>query len=153
MIILIPTLYLAIFWIVLAIVLAIIEAETQGIVSLWFSIGAIFSFFASLSRVPISFQVLIFVIISSLLLIFLRPFAKNYLKIKPEKTNADRLVGEKGEVLETIDNTKRIGQVKILGQVWSACSSTEEKIEKNELVVVEKISGVRLYVKKDKQTI
>lgn len=142
-----PTLYLAIFWIVLAVVLAIIEAETQGMVSLWFSIGAIFSFFASLLGVSMLYQALIFVIVSSLLLIFLRPFAKDFLKVRPTKTNADRMVGEKGEVLETIDNTKRTGQVKVLGQIWSASSSTEEKIEKESLVVVESISGVRLYVK------
>lgn len=142
-----PTLYLAIFWIVLAVVLAVIEAETQGMVSLWFSIGAVFSFFASLLGIPMLYQALIFVIISSLLLIFLRPFAKDFLKVRPTKTNADRMVGEKGEVLETIDNTKRTGQVKVLGQIWSASSSTEEKIEKDSLIVVENISGVRLYVK------
>jgi membrane protein implicated in regulation of membrane protease activity len=135
-------------WLVVAILLAILEAETQGMVSLWFSIGAVVTFFVALAGASVTAQFIVFVIVSGVMLYLLRPFAKNYLKIKPIKTNADRFVGGTGEVIQDIIYVKGGGQVKIQGQIWSAQSSDGSDIPLGSLVEVEKISGVKLIVKK-----
>jgi membrane protein implicated in regulation of membrane protease activity len=135
-------------WLVVAILLAILEAETQGMVSLWFSIGAVVTFFVALAGASVTAQFIVFVIVSGVMLYLLRPFAKHYLKIKPIKTNADRFVGGTGEVIQDIIYVKGGGQVKIQGQIWSAQSSDGSDIPLGSLVEVEKISGVKLIVKK-----
>jgi membrane protein implicated in regulation of membrane protease activity len=135
-------------WILLAVILAILEAETQGLVSLWFGIGAVVAFFSALLGAPPLVQVFVFVVVSALLLISLRRFAKDCLKVKPIKTNADRLVGERGTVLETIDAIKGSGQVKIEGKIWTAISLDKTTIMEGETVEVVQISGVKLVVKK-----
>ncbi|MCX8131485.1 MAG: NfeD family protein [Clostridia bacterium] len=135
-------------WLVIAVVLAIIEAFTLGIVTLWFSIGALFAMIGSLIGLSFVWQVIIFIISSGILLYYTRPIVVKYLKLKTEKTNADRLIGKKGVVTETIDNINGYGQVKISGLVWSARSSDNDNIPANEVVEVLDISGVKLIVKK-----
>jgi membrane protein implicated in regulation of membrane protease activity len=140
--------YAVIGWLIAAILLAILEAETQGMVSLWFSIGAVVTFLVALAGASVTAQFIVFVIVSGGMLYFLRPFARNYLKVKTVKTNSDRFVGGKGEVIQEIIYVKGGGQVKIQGQIWSAQSSDGSDIPLGSSVEVEKIAGVKLIVKK-----
>ena len=51
-------------------------------------------------------------------------------------------------VIQTIDNLKATGQVKIDGNVWTARSVDDSVIPTGETVEVLQISGVKLIVKK-----
>ncbi|MCX7842126.1 MAG: NfeD family protein [Clostridia bacterium] len=137
----------AVFWLVLAIVLGIIEAVTLGVVTLWFAAGAIAAMAAAMLGFDVFIQITVFIIVSAVLLYFTRPIIKNYLKLRTESTNADRLLKKAGVVIEDIDNTEGKGQVKVMGQVWSARTFDGKVLQKGTKVEVDEISGVKLIVK------
>ena len=63
-----------------------------------------------------------------------------------EKTNADRILGQEGVVVESIDNLSASGQVKIDGAVWTARSAGDEIIPSGTRIQVERIEGVKAIV-------
>ena len=64
-----------------------------------------------------------------------------------QRTNAQTLIGEEAVVLEPINNLRSQGRVMIHGQEWAARSVDEkETFEKNAVVLVQSISGVKLMV-------
>lgn len=140
----------SLLWLVVAIILGIIEASTLGLVTVWFAIGAVLAMFSALIGLPFGFQVAIFIISSAVLLYYTRPIAKNYLKIGSVKTNADRFIGQIGMVVQKIDVISGTGQVKVMGQIWSAKSADNQDIEEDRKVEVLEISGVKLVVREVK---
>ncbi|MCX7709176.1 MAG: NfeD family protein [Clostridia bacterium] len=138
----------AVLWLVVAIVLGAVEAVTLGLVTLWFALGAILAMLAALAGFSFLSQIIAFIVSSAILLYFTRPIARNYLKLKSERTNADRVIGETGVVIEKIDVTNGSGQVKVLGQVWSARSVDSQDIPVDTKIQVKEISGVKLLVKR-----
>jgi len=137
-----------VLWLIIVVVLGIIEAASFNLITIWFALGAVVAMICSYFDIPFIYQVVIFIISSALLLYFTKPIVKNYLNVRREKTNADRISGEKGIVVEKIDPVNGTGQVKIGGQIWTARSVNNEVIELNELVNIEEISGVKVFVKK-----
>jgi len=133
-------------WLAIAIVLGIIEAATLGITTIWFAIGALIAMVASLINLPLPVQVLVFLVSSMVLLYFTRPIVKKCGKIGTTRTNADRLIGEKGLVTEKIDVINGKGQVKVFGQIWSARSVDNQDIDAGETVEIKGITGVKLVV-------
>lgn len=137
-----------VFWLALVLILAVIEAATLGLFTIWFALGALTGFFGALAGLPFFWQVMLFITTATLLLIYTRPFATKYLNSRVKPTNADRLLGEKGIVIEAIDAVNGKGQVKVLGQVWSARSQDGETMGIGTEIEVQAISGVKLMVKK-----
>ena len=90
---------LSFLWLILAVILIIIEASTQNLITIWFAIGALFAVFAALIKIPLYFQLVVFVIVSAILLYFTKPIVNRFLKVKKERTNADKIIGEKGIVI------------------------------------------------------
>lgn len=88
-----------------------------------------------------------FIIVTVVVLIFLRPIAVKYINNKAEKTNVDSLIGKKAKVLEDIDNLNAKGQVSIDGMEWTARSEDGSEIKKDALVEVVAIEGVKAIVK------
>lgn len=140
-----------VMWIVIIVVAIIIEALTYNLTTTWFAIGGIFAWLISLTGINLIVQIIVFLLVSILLLIFARPFAVNVLKIGKVKTNADRLIGRSATVLEEIDNNSNRGQIKVDGQVWSAKTKGQNKIEKNSIVIIQEIVGVKVVVEEYKE--
>jgi membrane protein implicated in regulation of membrane protease activity len=138
----------SVIWLVIAVVLGIIEAATLGLVTIWFTIGALFAMVFAMVGLPLPVQLIAFIISSSILLYFTKPILKKYLNVKLQKTNADRAIGEIGIVIEEIDPILGKGQVKVRGQIWSARTVENQGIAVDEKVEVQEISGVKLIVKK-----
>lgn len=136
-----------IFWIIAAVVFGIIEGITVAIITIWFALGAIAAAIAAQLGTSTIVQVGTFVIVSALLLCVTRPVLKKVAVKKPQRTNADRFIGEEGVVIETVDGINATGQVKVRGQIWSAISENRELIEKGKRVEILSISGVKLVVK------
>ena len=132
-------------WLGLAILLAIVEAATLGLTTIWFALGALLGLLSSVLGLSPILQFLVFLVSSILLLIFTRPIAKNYLKIGAEKTNVDSLLNSEGVVTKKI-NKFETGLVKVKGQIWTAISEDGEEIEENNIVTIIKIEGVKLIV-------
>jgi membrane protein implicated in regulation of membrane protease activity len=81
-------------------------------------------------------------------LIYTRPLAVKYLNTGTKRTNVDRFLGEQGIVIEAIDAVNGKGQVRVLGQVWSARTLNGEPIDVDTKIEVLEISGVKLIVQK-----
>jgi len=136
-----------IIWIVAIVIFVVIEAATIQLVSIWFGIAAIVALIVAALGAEIWLQVVVFIVVAALLLILTRPIVKRLQKKSPgAKTNADRVIGEQAVVLKAIDNDRAEGQVKVLGQIWTARSENGAKIPAGQKVVVQAIQGVKVIV-------
>lgn len=140
-----------ILWLGLAVALLGVELLTSDLVSIWlavaaFLLGIVTAIFPWLHW---GWQIFIFAILSAALLFSTRPLVKKFLKKrKSQETNLELILDHVGIVEEDINNDLALGAVKINGLVWSARSEDGSEIEKGEFVVVQKISGNKLIVKK-----
>lgn len=140
-----------IFWLIAAGIFFIIEMATIGFLVFWLGIGAILAMLTSFITDSILIQSLVFVITSTLLLIFTRPLVDKFIKVPKEiKTNAYSIIGKKGIVISKINNIEGTGQIKIGGEVWSAKSSENEDIPENTEIEIVEIDGVKAVVKEIK---
>ena len=137
-------------WLSVAVIMAIVEAITPALVTIWFMFGAVAALIAAWLGGSLSVQLALFVAVSVILLIATRPLAKKLLK-KTENTgtNADRIINETGIVTEEIDNIKNTGEIAVLGQVWSAKSAGGNNIPVGQRVIVTEIKGVKAIVKEN----
>lgn len=135
------------FWLSLVIIFSALEGVTAALVSVWFVAGALAALLTALAGAGIQLQMLVFALVSLLALCAVRPICSRLLTPNGmTPTNADRLIGKEGVVLEAIDNLAAQGQVKVAGQQWSARSATGEAIPAGSTVTVMRIEGVRLFV-------
>ncbi len=139
--------YIQFVWLGLAVILIIIEAATFNLTTIWFALGALISMVLAFIKMPISWQILLFLIISSILLFFTRPVAVKKLKIGSVKTNSEGLIGQTALVTAEMGPNSK-GQAKIKGQIWTASPVDDETIDEGTEVVVEKIEGVTLQVRR-----
>ena len=141
-----------VFWLIAAGVFFIIEMATIGFLIFWLGIGALLAMVTSFITDSILIQVIVFVVTSTLLLIFTRPLVNKFIKIPKEiKTNAYSIIGKKGIVISKINNIEGTGQIKMDGEVWSAKSATDEDIPENTEIEIVEIDGVKAVVKEANQ--
>lgn len=138
-----------IFWLIVAGIFFVIEMATIGFLVFWLGIGALLAMVTSFITDSILIQSIVFVVTSTILLIFTRPLVNKFIKVPKElKTNAYSIIGKKGIVISKINNIDGTGQIKIDGDIWSAKSLNEEDIDKNTEVEIVEIDGVKAVVKK-----
>lgn len=133
-------------WLAAVVLFAALEAATVNLVALWFVGGSVCALLAAICGGPLWLQIVLFFVVSGALLGCLRPFVQKYVNPKRVATNADRNIGQTAVVTEQIDNVLGTGAVKISGTEWSARSLNGCVIEKDTLVTVREIEGVKLYV-------
>lgn len=136
-------------WLIVAIVLVIVEICTAAFGSICFAIGAGFSALAAGLGAGLTWQIVIFVVVSLLTFVFLRPFMLKFLdrKSKDVKTNAEALFGRKAVVSERIDASQLTGRVAVDGDDWKAVSADGSVIEKGAIVEIVKLDSIILTVK------
>lgn len=141
------------FWVWLAVIVicVVIEIVTFDLVSVWFAIGAVIPFIlAGIGGIRIEIQIAVFVVVSALLIAFVRRLAKKFLfKNMNSKTNLEQYEGKQLRMLEECD-FEHNGSVKINDVVWTATSENNEKIEKDAVVEVVRFEGNKIIVKKIK---
>ena len=138
-----------VIWLVILIVLLVIEVITLGLSTIWFAGGALASFIAALAGANVAVQVVLFLAVSIILLLFTRPVVMKYLNRNKTATNADSLIGEQAVVTQTINNLMSRGEVFINGMAWTARSGREDAvIEKDTVVRILRIDGVKLIVER-----
>lgn len=114
-------------WAVVAIVCLILELSSGDFFIICFSIGAIGAAIdAGLLNNSITVQVITFVIVSLVALLYVRPAAKRWLHKGEDKrvSNADALLGRTGRVTEAI-KVGNSGYVQIDGDMWKAISQKD----------------------------
>ena len=135
-----------IMWLVLLILFAVGEAATVGLTSIWFAAGALAALIAALLGGALWIQLTLFLAVSLLCLLAVRPLAKRHLNDKVVPTNADRVIGAEAQVTEDIDNIHGKGTVIIRGMTWSARSEDGGPILTGTMVRVLRIEGVKVFV-------
>lgn len=133
-------------WLVLLILFLMAEGATAAVTTVWFAGGALVAMLASLLGAELWLQVVLFLAVSILLLLSLRPLLKKYITPKKVRTNVDSVIGSEGIVLDRIDNIACTGRVKLGGMEWTARSASDEIIEPGTVIRVEKIEGVKVFV-------
>ena len=83
---------MAFCWLMIFIVLLLIEICTVNLVSIWFALGALLSFFIAMFTNNIFIQLGVFVIVSIITLLITKPII-NRVKGNKVATNLDRTVG------------------------------------------------------------
>ena len=92
-------------------------------------------------------QLSVFVVVSTLLIFLTKPLAQRLTrKDKNVATNAYSIIGKKGIVLQEINETYGVGQIKVAGEVWSAKTTDGGVIQKGKQVEIIKIDGVKAVV-------
>ncbi len=136
-------------WLIAAIVLVIVEICTAGFGSICFAIGAAFSALVAGLGGNVTWQIVVFAVVSLLTFVFLRPVVMRWLdrKSKDVKTNADAIIGRKAVVSERIDAEQHTGRVAIDGDDWKAVSDNGSVIEKGTTVEIVKLDSIIVTVK------
>ena len=142
----------AIGWLIVFVILIGNEVKTMALTTIWFAGGALAAFFMALAGQPVNAQLVVFLAVSFVLLIFTRPFAARFINKGTIKTNAESLVGKKARVTSEINNGISAGAAVLNGQEWTARSADDAQvIPEGETVVVKEIRGVKLIVERVKE--
>lgn len=140
---------LLIFWVIVAVALAIIEAFTTGFFAIWFSIGAAITAIVTALFPELNFAIQLIIFITSSCFLFL--VTKNTIKNKVEKNGSQpvySILGKSAIVTKEIDSVKGVGQISINGDIWSAkTKDSEDIIPLNSKVEVLEIDGVKAVVR------
>ena len=133
-------------WLGLTAVFLLVEASTVMLVSLWFAAGSLGALLVSLLGGEIWLQLGVFLALSTVMLLALRPMVRKYLTPKLTRTNADAVIGTTGRVTAAIDNVAASGQVKLGAMYWTARSTDGSPIPEGTLVRADRIEGVKVFV-------
>jgi membrane protein implicated in regulation of membrane protease activity len=137
----------SIIWLALFVVLIVFEAVTTGLFTIWFAGGALIALLVSLFLDMWVVQMVVFLIVSFLLLYFMRPVAMRKFNAKRLKTNVEDIAGREAKVTELIDNLNASGTAILNGLEWSARSVEDSvTIPAGERVLVREVRGVKLIV-------
>jgi membrane protein implicated in regulation of membrane protease activity len=134
-------------WMGLAAVFMIGEIFTAGFFLIFLSIGSAAAGILALLGVGRPAQLIVFIIVSGILFVFGSRFADRVTEKQPPGIGADRFIGQKGIVLESIDNNTNSGSVRINQDKWRAISESGDIIEEGTSVEVARINGTRAVVK------
>lgn len=140
-------------WVGIGIICMIIEIFTPGFLFMSFGVGAILTgIIESIFTLPISFQILIFIVITFIVFISTRKLSKKIISSSSEETNIYALKGKSATVVKDIPEDGR-GYVKVGGEEWSAVSEDGKKIGKDKKVTIQNVEGNKLIVtiKKDEE--
>ncbi len=140
-------------WIFVIVLALVVEAFTLNLSAIWFSVGGIGSLIAATLNFSIPMQWIIFIIVSGVSLVLARPMAQKMIGTKRTATNADRILGEQAIVTQPISNASAQGEIKIMGQCWTARSADGSEIPEGAMVRVREIVGVKAIVEPIETTV
>ncbi len=137
------------FWIIVAVIALIVEIISLGLSSIWFIGGGVVAAVVAFMDGPFWLQVVLFIVVSTVLLLVMRPIAVKHLRLGREKTNTDSLIGRTEMIRTTVDNIAGTGSLKIGDVDWRAVSDDGSVIPEGTLVVIERIEGTKLFVRRE----
>ena len=134
-------------WMILAAVFVAGEIFTAGFFLLWFGVGAAVAGLLALVGLGPAWQWGSFVVVSGVLFAVSRKFADRFTKPQPPGIGADRFIGKRGLVLESIDDIQNTGRVRLDKEEWRAESDSGETIPEGARVEVARIEGTHVIVR------
>ncbi len=140
-------------WLIVAGIFFIGEIITVGFLIFWLGIGALLAMLVSFFTDNILIQTAVFVVSSTLFILFTKDFVNKYVSKKTIPTNTASLIGKRAKVTKEISPVDSTGLVKIGGDTWSAVSEDGTQIKQNTEVEIKGIQGVKLIVSPLKEKI
>ncbi len=140
----------AIIWLGIAVAFGIVEAAAPALVCIWFCVGAAAAFVVSLFTASILVQVAVFLVVSCVALLALRPFFRKSAKVKAKDalTDVDAYVGREVTVTQEIPAGKDLcGRVRLGDVSWLARTSEGVAVPTGSRVVVKSVDSTVLVVK------
>ncbi len=137
---------MSLFWLIAMVLFGVLEAVTVGLTSIWFALGALGALAAAAASAPVIVQIVVFLGVSFLTLLLVRPLAQRFVNDRKVATNADRVIGREAVVTEDIDNIQGKGRVSISGADWTARTEDDRPIPAGSKVQVLRIEGVKVIV-------
>ena len=137
----------SVIWLLIAVILAIIEAFTMGLTSIWFAGGAIAAAIAATLEATLLVQIIVFLAVSVLLLAIMRPVVRKRFNNRVQKTNVEAIPGTEGIVEKKVTHLEP-GAVKADGKEWSAICGEGDEIEPGTVVTIKEVKGVTLIVER-----
>lgn len=137
---------LILMWIAVIIVAVIVEMMTTDLSSIWAALGAFVAMIVAIFVTTWWIQLVVFIVITLLGLILVKPYIKRYVGRNEIRTNSEALVGKTGTVTADITDGG-VGAVHIDGKEWSAVARDTASISKGAKVEILAIEGVKLIVK------
>lgn len=138
------------FWLIILLVCIFAEIHTQAFVALFVGIGSVIAFFLALASVPFAVQAVVFVVVSAITLLALRPAVVHRYQRKsvvdltvPASSSLANLTGF---VEDIVGDEGHPGRVKIKGESWKAVTEDSTPIPSGTRVVVKKAYGTTLWV-------
>lgn len=133
-------------WLGAVILFGVVELATAGLVSIWFVAGSLAALAGAVLGAELLVQVLLFVCVTAVALAATRPLVRRYTRRDTVATNADRVLGSRAKVTETIDNENSTGAVYVDGKTWTARSADGTVLPAGSRVEVRRMEGVKLIV-------
>ncbi len=137
-----------VLWLIAAAAFGIGEMLTTSFFLAPFAVGATLAAVTDAAGAGELASWIVFVAVSLLMLLIVRPIAKSHLKMPPQlRTGSAALIGKQAIVLERIANTEGVGCVRIDGEVWTARALDDDQvIEQGQRVQVVEIKGATALV-------
>lgn len=142
--------YMIWIWLAVFVIALIVEATTQDLVSVWFSLGAIVCIILSvIDGFAYYYEIIIFAVVSFALLFFTRPVVKKLLKNQERTTNVDDFIGRECIALEPITKFNN-GSIKINDVIYTAIlpESEDDEISVGDKVKIVTVKGNKVVVRK-----
>ncbi|GAA2247460.1 NfeD family protein [Rarobacter faecitabidus] len=135
-----------VWWVSAAIILALVEVISLDLVLLMFAGGAASAGLAQALGAPWWAQIAVFIAVSAVLLLTLRPWLLVHLRgrVQLQDTNVHAYAGKPATAVTPVDASG--GRVKLLGEVWTARTDDSQTIPPGAQVIVTKIDGATAVV-------
>jgi membrane protein implicated in regulation of membrane protease activity len=137
-----------VIWVIAACVFGAGEIATTSFFLGPFAVGAVVAALLAALGVGWALSAGVFLLVSILVLLTLRPIARRHLRSGPLlRTGTAALVGKTGIVLERVANDESVGSVRLEGEVWTARAFDDDRvIDAGEKVHVIEIRGATAMV-------
>lgn len=134
-------------WALVALVCLILELTNGDFFIVCFAIGAACAALSTLFTDNLTYQILVFAVMSVLSLFFVRPKALKYLHRDEDtrQSNIDALIGRQGVVSDEIP-AEGYGRVAIDGDDWKALSTVDYSLPKGSKVRIVSMDSVIITV-------
>jgi membrane protein implicated in regulation of membrane protease activity len=139
----------ALVWLVLAVVLAVVEGITATFVLIMFALGALVAAGAGALGAPLWTQILVFAGVSAAAMIGIRPALRRHFQSRSgDPIGLEAIEGSEALVLEDVDAER--GQIKIDGEIWNARAyDAQQSFAKGTRVRVIEVKGATAMVWRD----
>ncbi len=127
----------SIVWLILLVAFIVAEAATATLVSIWFCAGAAAALLLSAFVPNVLAQTAVFLVVSLVCLVLMRPLVRKKDAKAAVPTNADRNVGQTAEIIAAVEPA-RPGRARLSGVDWAArCDVPLAEGQLAEVVAVE----------------